>query len=352
MASTKPSPPDLLLIVFIHGFKGSNGTFHSFPGRVERQLATLVDNVESECITYPAYETRGELAKAVEAFSNWLKELVTNRKQDRKGEVKVVLCGHSMGGLVAADAVLHFVKERPDRRAPLFPRVIACLSYDTPYLGLNSKIVYLPVAGLIGAAEKSVSAIKSVPMVGRTAGKAMGSVMETGLKIGGATTRGAAQMMIGASKILPSRSLTPMGKWVSDHLEFVGVLFEGKALEMRLERMVEYGLETGFVFRTFFTQLRENSKMSIHLRTFIDLPSSHGAIATYFLKALNNSAKDELGAHRGMFKDETNDGYDWLVSKTTKLIKSAVMSTRGEALPVPKKVYYESPPDEVPTPVA
>lgn len=352
MTSTESSPPDLLLIVFIHGFKGTDGTFHSFPGRVERQLITLVDNVESECITYPAYKTRGELAKAVEAFSNWLKELVTKRKQDRKGDVKVVLCGHSMGGLVAADAVLQFVKERPNRRAPLFPRVIACLSYDTPYLGLNSKMIYLPVAGLIGVAEKSVSAVKSMPVVGHTTGKAMGKVMETGLKFGGAATRGVAHMMMSATKVLPSRSLTPIGKWASDHLEFVGVLFEGKALEMRLERMVEHGLETGFVFRTFFTQLRENSKMSIHLRTFIDLPSSRGAIATYFVRALNNSAKNELGAHRGMFKDETNDGFDWLVSKTTKLIKSAVMSTRGEALPVPKKVYYESPPDETPAPAA
>ena len=88
--------------------------------------------------------------------------------------------------------------------------------------------------------------------------------------------------------------------------------------------------------------------MSIHLRTFIHLPSSRGANATYFLKAVNSNAPNELGAHKGMFRDDTNDGYDWLASKTTKLIKHAIMSTRGEALPVPKKVYYESLPEETP----
>lgn len=38
----------------------------------------------------------------------------------------------SMGGLLAADALIQFVQNRPDAEAPLWPRIIACLAFDTP----------------------------------------------------------------------------------------------------------------------------------------------------------------------------------------------------------------------------
>ena len=41
-------------------------------------------------------------------------------------------CLHSMGGLLAADALIEFVRTRPDKNAPLWPRIVACIAYDTP----------------------------------------------------------------------------------------------------------------------------------------------------------------------------------------------------------------------------
>ena len=38
----------------------------------------------------------------------------------------------SMGGLLTADALIQFVQDRPDANAPLWPRIIACLAFDTP----------------------------------------------------------------------------------------------------------------------------------------------------------------------------------------------------------------------------
>ena len=38
----------------------------------------------------------------------------------------------SVGGLLAADALIQFVQNRPDAEAPLWPRIIACLAFDTP----------------------------------------------------------------------------------------------------------------------------------------------------------------------------------------------------------------------------
>lgn len=37
-----------------------------------------------------------------------------------------------MGGLLAADALIQFVQNRPDAEAPIWPRIIACLAFDTP----------------------------------------------------------------------------------------------------------------------------------------------------------------------------------------------------------------------------
>jgi len=83
-ALIKPLPPDLLLVIFIHGcvtssvltpdlrseggdleigrefvvvrFKGKESTFSSFPKRLEHVLSKSIDNVVTECIAFPEYE--------------------------------------------------------------------------------------------------------------------------------------------------------------------------------------------------------------------------------------------------------------------------------------------------------
>ena len=37
-----------------------------------------------------------------------------------------------MGGLLAADTLLAIANSRPDGEAPLWPRIIACIAFDTP----------------------------------------------------------------------------------------------------------------------------------------------------------------------------------------------------------------------------
>lgn len=44
----------------------------------------------------------------------------------------LLICLSSMGGLLAADALIEFVRTRPDQTAPLWPNIVACLAYDTP----------------------------------------------------------------------------------------------------------------------------------------------------------------------------------------------------------------------------
>lgn len=63
LAVIKQLPTDLLLIVFIHGFKGTDTTFKNFPSRLEHVLTEVIENLKVECIVFPAYETKGQLVR-------------------------------------------------------------------------------------------------------------------------------------------------------------------------------------------------------------------------------------------------------------------------------------------------
>ncbi|KAM0335049.1 hypothetical protein ACHAQA_000083 [Verticillium albo-atrum] len=148
----------VLLLCFIHGFKGDDDTFQEFPYDLKKQVAKQIPDHKVESVVYPKYETKGELDEATEAFLEWLKERVMDvRKEhldqpwppnDRK--VGVVLVAHSMGGFVAADTLFRTVNERADNssennseNAPIFPLIQGILTFDTAYNGLaRSMFVY------------------------------------------------------------------------------------------------------------------------------------------------------------------------------------------------------------------
>lgn len=83
------------------------------------------------------YETKGSLSSAVERFVDWLTTLTVQKENDHglgggAGKAKIVLCGHSMGGLLIADSVLSMKRYMVDKNALLWPRVVALIAFDTP----------------------------------------------------------------------------------------------------------------------------------------------------------------------------------------------------------------------------
>ena len=60
-----------LLLVFIHGFKGSDHTFHNFPKDLRALLAHTLPKINVEIALYPQYETRGDLRECVARFKDW-----------------------------------------------------------------------------------------------------------------------------------------------------------------------------------------------------------------------------------------------------------------------------------------
>lgn len=90
----------LLLMVYLHGFKGNDHTFSDFPQRVQHNLTLSHPSIDIKCIVYPAYETRGELIAAVNKHVEWLITTLAQYKAEYadkggKGPVRVILLGHS-----------------------------------------------------------------------------------------------------------------------------------------------------------------------------------------------------------------------------------------------------------------
>lgn len=60
-----------LLLCFIHGFKGGDDTFANFPSHLKAILQHALPKVNVLAVTYPKYETRGDLFECVGRFKEW-----------------------------------------------------------------------------------------------------------------------------------------------------------------------------------------------------------------------------------------------------------------------------------------
>lgn len=60
-----------LLLCFIHGFKGGDDTFAGFPEHLRALASHALPNVSVKAVTYPKFETRGDLKECVGRFREW-----------------------------------------------------------------------------------------------------------------------------------------------------------------------------------------------------------------------------------------------------------------------------------------
>lgn len=89
-----------LLVIYIHGFYGNDQSFRSFPAHLHAYLsAILSDSHVIHSKIYPRYKTYRAIEIARDNFSAWL-------EPHESPTTDVILVGHSMGGLLAAEVVL------------------------------------------------------------------------------------------------------------------------------------------------------------------------------------------------------------------------------------------------------
>ncbi|KAI1466467.1 uncharacterized protein F4812DRAFT_434135 [Daldinia caldariorum] len=130
-----------LLVIYIHGFMGSDASFQSFPAHVHKYLRMALSETHAiHSKIYPRYKTYKALDVARDNFSRWL-------APHESPNTDVVLVGHSMGGLLAADIAL--MPSRNNYQMGYFlHRIIGTVNLDAPFLGLHPSIVTAGIASL------------------------------------------------------------------------------------------------------------------------------------------------------------------------------------------------------------
>ncbi|KAF8812245.1 hypothetical protein BYT27DRAFT_7086925 [Phlegmacium glaucopus] len=342
LALTK-AQPELLLLVYIHGFKGTDESFGEFPQRLEHILSETIPHVTVESNIFPAYETKGDLDKAVVRFADWLTTLTVEREVASglgAGKAKIVLCGHSMGGLLAADTLRDFVNSRPDKDCPLWPKIIACIAYDTPYFGIHPFVVKHSVtkAAKYANTAKTVGSVLLGSLAGFSAKKATQTPTTTTPQapqsgwgwagpamyaVGGAILAGAAA----GGAYYKRDDLTQGLSWATDHMKYVGNLWDEEALNQRVEALIDIEEEHGVIFRTLYAILPPKPPEFLTSRTFIVPPKYGSRSKNHFMPTSNGIALDEIKAHTGIFSANTNDGYYQLGLASVKIIQDALTSS-------------------------
>ncbi|KAJ1302159.1 hypothetical protein OPQ81_000987 [Rhizoctonia solani] len=151
---TTPAASDSLYLVFVHGFRGDHTSFQSFPTDLHLHLLPYIPKLQT--YVYPTYKTTRPLQLARDHFLEWMATLPPGR---------VILCGHSMGGLLTAEVAF---AAPPDR-------VIGLVSFDVPFLGVHPHVVLSGIASLFkkkeGKDEAELNDPQHVEMVSKQAGR-------------------------------------------------------------------------------------------------------------------------------------------------------------------------------------
>lgn len=138
-----------LLLIYIHGFYGNKQSFRSFPHHVHAYLrSALADSHVIHSKIYPRYKTYRAIELARDNFSEWL-------IPHESPATDVILVGHSMGGILAAEIVL-MPNTHPYRSSqPFKHRVLGTISLDSPFLGLHPGIVVAGISSLFQSAPEA-----------------------------------------------------------------------------------------------------------------------------------------------------------------------------------------------------
>ena len=308
-----------LLLVFIHGFKGGDDTFGTFPEHLRALISHALPKVDVLAVAYPRFETRGELKECVVRFREWLENKVIDIEVAHQTpsptidpSVHTILVGHSMGGIVAAETLLLLAREQPlqphsNLEGPnfasnttlnsttgtshpnpppltasgfMFPHIQGLLAFDTPFLGLNPSMVahslegtgkmassaygalneILPAFGWGSKSESALSASSSRPIAALPAPSVADAAATPKWQSWGkyAMFAGAAGAVAagGAAALYSQKEKISAGwGWAGSHLLFVGDLIKPEHLKKRVLEVESACQERGLGCANLYTNL-------------------------------------------------------------------------------------------------
>lgn len=210
-----------------------------------------------------------------------LEKAAGNSSPKTKPTVGAILIGHSMGGFVASDALLSLIDDLPppsDSKSKykskssnnqphlLFPLIHGILTFDTPFLGLSRSIFaygavssyqsYSSISSLISLLALRMGPYTALYTIGSFAYKNR-AMLSAGWeriremkwedwkgvmareKKDEEEGRGASweQVQQGLQMVMSKEGVTEGVGWLLGHAEFVSVLWRGRELGERLERL-------------------------------------------------------------------------------------------------------------------
>ncbi|KAL5119836.1 hypothetical protein ACEQ8H_002197 [Pleosporales sp. CAS-2024a] len=361
-----------LLLCFVHGFKGGDDTFGKFPSHLKALLQHALPKVTVLAMTYPKFETRGDLHECVARFREWLTNKVIDLEVANatpsptvEPSVHTILLGHSMGGIVAAETLLsitgdqplHSLKHSPMgstmRRDPstlMFPYIQGILAFDTPYLGIAPGVVahgaekhwqtansaysaYSNLATAFGWGTKdpragagAVDASKMLPapspssVSDANADAASAPLWQRYAKV--AMFAGAAGAIAagGAAAYLKRDDIADGLNWATSHLEFIGSLARPEEMQKRLARVSKLTTTSDFGFANMYTTLGRavNAQQQTQKESWTGKVAGKdrtfcnlpkGELRNFFIPAPNDKGTAETWAHMNMFEPKNNPGY-------------------------------------------
>lgn len=359
--------------------QGGDDTFGNFPSHLKALLQHALPKVTILAITYPKFETRGDLTECVSRFKEWLQNKVIDLEVANSTpsptvdpSVRTILVGHSMGGIVAAETLLSIIGEQPisslqssqtkstaslhDTSTLMFPYIQGILAFDTPYLGIAPGVVahgaekhwntassaysaYTNLAGAFGWGNKesTAAAVDTSRMLPAPSSKAFGDPNTDAAsapiwqKYGRvAMFAGAAGAIAagGAAAYLKKDQISEGFNWATSHLEFVGVLARPEEMRKRVENVVKFSETHQVGFTNIYTTLGHainsqnkesgwTGKVAGKDRTFCNLPKGELKSKEVFIPAVNDKSTAETWAHMNMFEARNNPGY-YTLSETAK----------------------------------
>ncbi|KAI1313464.1 hypothetical protein EDD11_002524 [Mortierella claussenii] len=366
-------------------------------------------NLDVESIVYPQYDTRGDFTAAVKTLADWTQQQVKSREvfnlraygqqkkdgdeqgtdkvtEKQKGEantegqdsfaapmateqqetqerippVYVCFIGHSMGGLVAADAAL--LLHAATKKSP----VIGILAFDTPYFGLNHTIftqaAYERVNGLAQKASGAYSLVtsylpaaaawnavtpggSSTEKISSSSGSRLGdntreqqekkSTASSGFNPSSLWSGTSANVAKKETSVTTTSSSTSSGsKWSWGSIALgVGAAVVATGAAVVVNNHMNKGMEVTAVlelpigFHCFYTQVQIPASASNNWRsgsrTFVELSSIPSATLSSF-SPRQCSGQDEIEAHMEMFNPSKNFDYYQMGDETVTRIKSMV----------------------------
>ncbi|KAK9719526.1 hypothetical protein K7432_004734 [Basidiobolus ranarum] len=240
----------------------------------------------------------------------------------------IVLLGHSMGGLLAADAYFN-LKEASiaatEEERKHIPKIIGILTYDTPYYGVESNLFAetartratvlhskygstISFVSTLAAAAKTATTSTAVARVATKTVTTAGSRFKWGAL--GAVV--AATAAAGATAYWQRERLQSGVDYVTEHLEFVKALTKEEQLKERVQKLKEMSNE--IIFHCYYMQIKGSTG---YTRTFIVPPPETTA---EFFTPIDSTASDEIDAHTTMFNPNINHHYYQLGDASIKLI--------------------------------